>query len=79
MTDFYLVATGNNGPHLKALSTALTEKLDHAGSVRRRKSGRPESGWIVSDYAAVVIHLFLRDKRAHYDLEKLWNDAKRVA
>ena len=78
VTDFYLIATGNNGPHLKAMATELNRALDKEGNRRHRKSGTPESGWIVSDYLNVVVHLFNRDMREHYALEKLWNDAKRL-
>ena len=68
-TDFFVVATGVAAPHLKALSRALPKAY--------RVSGDPESGWIVSDYVDVVVHVFSADARAYYALEKLWAvDAK---
>lgn len=78
VTDYYLIATANNSPHLKALTTALEDALDNAGGKRHRKSGKPESGWIVDDYVDIVAHLFTDETRKYYALEELWNDAKRV-
>jgi ribosome-associated protein len=78
VTDYYLIATGNNAPQLKALATELGKQLDADGAQRYRKSGTPESGWLVSDYFDVVIHIFSREMREHYALEQLWNDAPRV-
>ena len=67
--DFYfigifVVATGAAAPHLKALAKALPKAY--------RVSGDPESGWIVSDYIDVVVHVFSAEARAYYQLEKLW-------
>jgi len=63
-TDFFVVATGAAAPHLKALVKALPKAY--------RVSGDPESGWIVSDYVDVVVHVFSAEARAYYALEKLW-------
>lgn len=65
LTDFFVVATGTAAPHLKALAKAL-------GLKPYRVSGDPESGWIVSDYIDVVVHVFSPEARAYYALEKLW-------
>ena len=64
LTDFFVVATGAAAPHLKALAKALPKAY--------RVSGDPESGWIVSDYIDVVVHIFSAEARAYYQLEKLW-------
>lgn len=63
-TDFFVVATGAAAPHLKALVRTLPKAY--------RVSGDPESGWIVSDYVDVVVHVFSAEARAYYALEKLW-------
>ncbi len=78
VTDYYLIATGQNTPQLKAMAVELEKALEVAGASRYRKSGKPDSGWIVDDYVDIVVHLFSDEMRKYYDLEKLWNDAKRV-
>jgi ribosome-associated protein len=79
VTDFLLVATANNGPHLKALYTALDHAVSEAGAARVRRSGGPESGWIVCDCVDVIAHLLTGERRDYYALEQLWRDAPRVA
>lgn len=78
VTDYYLVATGNNTPHLRALGQELEKSLGELGAKRYRQAGTPESEWIVADYLDVVIHLFTPRTREYYELERLWADAKRV-
>jgi len=65
LTDFFVVATGAAAPHLKALVKATPDKP-------YRVAGDPDSGWIVSDYISVVVHVFSAEARAYYALEKLW-------
>ncbi len=79
VTDYCLIATGNSAPHLKALATEV-EKTLSAGGVRCfRRAGKPDSGWIVADYLDFVVHLFTHELREHYQLERLWNDARVIA
>ncbi len=78
VTDYFLVATASNGPHLKALYSALDQAVSDAGAARTRRSGGPESGWIVCDCVDVIAHLLTADRRAYYELEKLWSDAPRI-
>ena len=66
LADFFVVATGSAAPHLKALVKALPKQAF-------RVSGDPESGWIVADFIDVVVHVFSREARAYYAIEKLWN------
>ncbi len=73
VTDFYVVASGNSAPHLKAL---MSESYRHMRNVKVksfRSSGEPESGWMVIDFIDVVLHLFSPEARAYYAIEKLWD------
>jgi ribosome-associated protein len=78
VTDYYLIVTGNNSPHLKALATEVERTLKDVGSNCYRRAGSTESKWIVCDYIDFVVHIFSAEMRAYYALERLWNDAKRV-
>jgi ribosome-associated protein len=72
LADFFVVATGEAAPHLKALVAESQSVMKAAGVQSFRTSGDPESGWIVVDYVDVVVHVFSPEARAYYALEKLW-------
>ncbi len=78
VTDYYLIATGQNSPHLRALAGELEIRLKAEGTRCYRTAGTPESEWMVADYVDVVIHIFTARTREFYDLERLWCDARRV-
>ena len=79
VTDYFVLATASNGPHLKALDAAFQDALASRGVPAVRRSGSPASGWIVCDGHMVVAHLLTKERREYYDLEQLWRDAPRVA
>ena len=78
VTDYYLIATGNSSPHLKALATEVENAMESAGRTCYRRAGKPESQWVVADYLDFVVHIFTSETRGHYALERLWNDARVV-
>lgn len=78
VTDYYLIATGTSSPHLKALAAEVEKALAERGIKCYRRAGTPDSGWIVADYLDFVVHLFTQELRDHYQLERLWNDARTV-
>lgn len=78
-TDFFLVCSASSEPQLKAISSAIREKVrDELAIQPIAADGFPTSQWIVIDYGDVICHLFLAGKRGHYDLEGLWSDAPRL-
>ena len=71
-TDFFVVATGAAAPHLKALASAAQSALQAAGEKAHKPGGDPEGGWIVADYIDIVVHIFSKEARAYYALERIW-------
>ncbi len=79
-TDFFFICTGTSEPQLKAISSAIREKVREECATRPlAEDGYPASQWVVLDFGGVICHLFLGEKRGFYDIESLWSDAKRVA
>ncbi len=72
ITDYYIVASGNSGPHLKALSEEVMHALKEKGEKCYRHGGVPEGGWMVLDYVDVIIHVFSAEAREFYAVEELW-------
>jgi len=77
VTDFHLIASGRSAPQLKALASAAAKVVKELTGRPTRKSGTPESGWEIIDGGDVLVHIFDAEHRDYYQLEELWNDAKR--
>ena len=75
--DFFLIASGESAPQVKAISENIVEKLRALGSrpwhIEEDASGKPS--WILLDYGDVVVHIFHEETRKRYNLERLWGDA----
>jgi ribosome-associated protein len=78
-TDYFVICSGTSEPQLRAIANELEDRLrkDH-GVKALAVDGFPMSQWVIVDYGTVVVHLFQPEKRAMYDLERLWKDATRV-
>ena len=72
VTDATVVASATSAPHLRALAVAVERAVREACGEGARVSGDAESAWIVLDYIDAMVHLFLPDARAYYDIEALW-------
>ncbi|MGI6213781.1 MAG: ribosome silencing factor [Christensenellales bacterium] len=78
IADYFIIATGNNGPHLRALADYTEEQLEANGVSPLRKEGVGEGRWIVLDYGSIIVHLFNRESRDYYCLEKLWGNGDNI-
>lgn len=76
VTDYYVIATGNSSPHLKALLGEVERVLIEKGVRCHRRAGTAESKWLVADYYDFVLHVLSPEMRKRYALEQLWKDAK---
>ncbi len=76
--DFFVICSGENERQLRAIANSVREDLSDEGRHPRRSEGEFISGWIVLDYADVVVHVFDVDQRDFYRLEELWSDAVTV-
>ncbi|MDQ4045205.1 MAG: ribosome silencing factor [Chloroflexota bacterium] len=75
LADFFVITTGENERQLRAISRHLSDEVSKRKIRPARVEGEPASGWILVDYADVVVHIFDVDMRQFYDLEELWQDA----
>lgn len=77
-SDFYLIASAGSEPHLRALADHLESSLREMGLPPVHVCGYRNSGWIVMDFFDVMVHLFLKERRAYFNLEDLYADARRI-
>ncbi|MCQ2449969.1 MAG: ribosome silencing factor [Clostridia bacterium] len=73
LTEYFLIATATSSTHVRALADEVEAKLEEAGVRPHHIEGRT-TGWIILDYEGVVVHVFNREQRAFYDLDKMWAD-----
>lgn len=78
VADYFLIAEGANKIQVRAIADHLLQKLKEAGFELLHKEGYDDGTWILLDYGSVVIHLFLPEARAFYNLERLWGHAPRL-
>lgn len=75
VVDVFVLATTRNERQLKAAVDSIEEQVRERLDRRpRRREGTPASGWFLLDYGDVVCHVFDDDRRAFYDLDRLWAD-----
>ncbi len=78
IADYFVIACGSNNTQVNALADELEFKLGEAGFPSTRREGRGGADWIVIDYDSVIVHIFSRDARTKFNLEKLWADAEDI-
>ncbi len=78
LADYFIVANGTNQNQLLAMQAEVDEKMHKAGCPVKQIEGNRQSTWILMDYGDIIVHLFSRDDRLFYDLERIWQDGKVV-
>lgn len=78
LADYFIIATGANTNQIQAMVDAVDEELTKAGYQVKQIEGNRNSSWILMDYSDIIVHIFSREDRLFYDLEKIWTDGKRM-
>lgn len=76
IADSMVIASGTSSRHIKALADHSCERAHLAGFGFGRIEGDAGSDWILVDFGPVIVHLFMPQARAYYDLEQLWGGAR---
>ena len=74
LCDYMLIASGRTAAQVSAMVDEADELMSELGITLRRSEGANEGRWAVLDYGSVMVHLFHKDEREYYRLERLWND-----
>jgi len=75
ITDYFIVCHGNNERQVQSIARAVKDAANEAEIEVKRMEGFNEARWILIDLANVVVHVFHKDERDYYNLEKLYRDA----
>src|SRR5687768_13815718 len=77
-TDYLIIATGGSRRQLASVADEIDHRMKALGDKPMAFEGYEAGGWMVIDFGDVVVHLFDEEKRAYYQLERLWEDAPRI-
>ena len=78
VADYFIITNGNNKSQVQALADNVAEKLAHEGIHAKQTEGYNSANWILMDYTDFVIHIFDKESRPFYDLERIWRDGTAV-
>ena len=77
LSEYFLMCTATSSTQVRALCDEVEEKLEEAGVKPHHIEGR-STGWICLDYGSVIVHIFSRNDREFYGLDKMWSDGEIV-
>ena len=72
MADCFLIAGGNNRSQIQALCNNVEEKLGRSGFPVKQIEGYETANWILMDFGDMIVHIFDKENRLLYDLERIW-------
>lgn len=78
LADYFVICTANSTTQLKTLSDEVEKVIKDNGEAPLRREGHRNGGWILIDFGCVIVHLFLKEAREFYTLERLWGDAEDI-
>ena len=76
LADYFIIAGGSNINQVQAMADQVQEVLHKAGYPCRQVEGYQAGQWILLDFGDIVVHVFSREDRRFYDLERIWRDGK---
>lgn len=79
LADYFVIANGNSPAQVEAMVDAVREELAKGGFEPKRVEGVRSSGWVLLDYGDIVVHIFSKEDRLFYDLERIWRDGINVS
>lgn len=76
IADYFIISNGTNDSQVQAMADSVKEELLKAGYNPKQIEGIRNKSWILMDYGDIVIHIFSKEDRIFYDLERIWKDGK---
>ena len=76
--DYFVICNGDSERQVRAIYDEVGHTLKKAGVLPHHHEGTIDSGWLLMDYGDVIVHIFTQPEREHYQLDRLWSQAKTV-
>lgn len=78
LADYFIIANGNSDSQVNALVDNVEEEPHKAGYHLKQREGRANSSWILLDFGDIIVHVFDKENRLFYDLERIWKDGRDI-
>lgn len=78
IADYFIIANGNNRNQVQALIDSVDEALGKAGCVVKQIEGYDTANWVLMDFGDIIVHVFDKENRLFYNLERIWRDGKKI-
>ena len=78
LADYFIIEDGSNRNQVQAMADSAEEALGRAGYDAKQIEGYQSANWILMDYKDIIVHVFSKEDRAFYDLERIWRDGKQI-
>lgn len=79
IADYFVIGSGNSVSQVEAITDNVKEQLHNAGYEPKRVEGARSCGWVLLDFGDIVVHVFSKEDRLFYDLERIWRDGRKVS
>lgn len=79
LADYFIIANGNSDSQVNALVDNVEEELHRAGYPLKQREGQASGSWVLLDFGDIIVHVFDRENRLFYDLERIWKDGKDIS
>ena len=79
LADYFIIANGNSESQVTALVDNVEEQLHRSGYHLRQREGQSSGSWVLLDFGDVIVHVFDKENRLFYDLERIWKDGKDIS
>lgn len=79
LADYFIIANGTSDSQVNALVDNVEEELHKAGFSLRQREGYAGGSWVLLDFGDIIVHVFDRENRLFYDLERIWKDGREVS
>lgn len=78
LADYFIIANGSNRSQIQAMTDAVEETLGRKGCHVKQVEGYDTANWILMDFGDIIVHIFDKENRLFYNLERIWRDGKQI-
>lgn len=78
LADYFLIANGTSENQVRAMVDNVEEEMAKAGITLKQREGYDTGKWVLLDFGDIIVHVFDKENRLFYDLERIWRDGKTV-